>query len=73
MSEYKYKDGDMVFYKTDAKNKGFGVVRGVATTGAPVIGVGYIIEDEDRFPNEEYPYSFFVVFENMLKPWPVEE
>ena len=69
-TNYRYKNGDKVYYNLTDSIKGVGFVRGIASNDNPVIGVTYIIEDvESAFPNTTYPYSHFVAFECMLKPF----
>ena len=64
---YIYKEGDLVEYNIGFL-KGTGVVRGVATIGAAVIGQLYIIEDRSsNVPSDIYQYSHFGCLEVNLK------
>jgi hypothetical protein len=47
--------------------KGTGKVVGIAITGQPIIGIGYIIEPDISIESESYPYTHFVAFEMNLK------
>ncbi len=46
-----------------------GTIKGISTSGAPVIGVGYIIEPDDKslIYSEMYPYDIFCAFDVMFE------
>jgi len=46
-----------------------GTIKGISTSGAPVIGVGYIIEPDDKslIYSEMYPYDIFCTFDVMFE------
>lgn len=47
--------------------KGNGLVLGIATLDNPLMGCGYIIKDlSNNFPNKEYKYDTFIVYETHL-------
>lgn len=52
------KQGQKVHY--DYGVKGTGKIVGVATNGVPLVGKTYIIEPDESFNNEVYPYTHFV-------------
>lgn len=55
----------------DLKNgiTGFGVIKGVATNGVPILGKSYIVEILLSYgiDKEIYPYSYITVFENFME------
>lgn len=46
-----------------------GTIKGISTSGAPVIGVGYIIEPDDKslIYSEMYPYDIFCALDVMFE------
>ena len=52
-------------FSIDGVTTNYGTICGIATTGAPVIGIGYIVELEEKI--EGYEYTHCVVFESMMK------
>lgn len=62
----KYINGQKIKYESPAFC-GVGVVRGIAITEKPFVGIGYIVEDlSNNVPNETYPFDCMVVFENWI-------
>lgn len=62
-----YSDGQVVGYRfnsTELYRKG--VVRGIAGAGVAVLGQTIIIEDDDNYPTNDYPFTCFPVFENNI-------
>lgn len=55
----------------DLKNgiTGFGVIKGIATNGVPILGKSYIVEilSTNGIDKEIYPYSCITVFENFME------
>lgn len=55
----------------DLKNgiTGFGVIKGIATNGVPILGKSYIVEILLSYgiDKEIYPYSYITVFEKFME------
>jgi len=60
------KQGTKVKFNSASSIEGTGKIVGIASNGAPVIGRSYIIEPDQSISNETYPYSHFILFENMF-------
>lgn len=72
MEKLKYKQYDLV--KFDLKNgvSGVGEVLGLAHTGIPILGVGYIIRvvhntGEVAIPSEVYPFTHITCSELFME------
>lgn len=65
VSEFKYKNGDMVSYDCCGVT-GQAIVIGVATNGDPLIGRSYILKDQ-KIKSDVYPYECFVCPELYIK------
>lgn len=64
-----FSEGQKVKFSVCDSCKGTGIIRGMATTALPVIGINYIIEIvESSIDKSVYPYSHFAVFECHLTP-----
>ena len=70
----KYKQNDIINFSfsdgPDTKIKGTGKVCGVADTGVPILGIGYIIEIIELYQNEQplkYEYTHIKVAELFIK------
>ena len=53
------KQGQKVHYDCSGV-KGTGKIVGIASNGVPLVGKTYIIEPDEPFNNEVYPYTHFV-------------
>jgi hypothetical protein len=63
----KLTNGQVVGYRfnsTEQYRKG--IVRGIAGAGAALLGRTIIIEDDDNYPTNDYPFTCFPVFENNI-------
>ncbi len=72
--EREFKEGQIVFWDTTTCQipVGHGVVRGIATTGAALIGRSIIVQTMGQdLVGEFYPYSCFAIFEVFLKDTPL--
>lgn len=69
MNEFKYKQGDRVWFDTGIIC-GYGIIKGVTTVPQPRIGQTYIVEatnNKPTFPSADYPFDHIGVFECFLK------
>jgi hypothetical protein len=60
------KNGTLVAFTLSAEVQGKGVIRGVATTGVPVLGKSYIVEYSELSIPWDYPC--IVAFESQMRP-----
>ena len=60
------KNGTLVAFELTSEIRGRGAIRGIASTGTPVLGKTYIVEySELSIP---WDYSCITVFESQFKP-----
>lgn len=62
--EKELKQGTEIYYYLPKSGKKWtGKIVGIASGGFPFLGRTYIIEPNEPFANETYPYSHHVLFE----------